>query len=47
MNLPNSRESLLFGEEKYNYDLNVLNFFRMKLPLIQVDQENQLENKPQ
>jgi hypothetical protein len=24
-----------------------LNFFRMKLPLIQVDQENQLENNPQ
>jgi len=47
MNLPNSRESLLFGEEKYNYDLSVLNYFRMKLPLIQVVPENQLENNPQ
>jgi len=35
LNLANSRESLLFGEEKHRYDQFVLDFLKNELPLIE------------
>ena len=43
LNLANSRESLLFGEEKHRYDQFVLDFLKNELPLIENTVKIELE----
>jgi len=46
LNLANSRESLLFGEEKHRYDQFVLDYFRKELPLMEESVKIDLGNSP-
>jgi len=46
VNLSGSRESLLYGEDKYKYDQDILSYFKAELPLIDVSEEIDLENSP-
>lgn len=45
LNLANSRESLLFGEEKHRYDQFVIDFFKKELPLVEETVKIDLSNK--
>ncbi len=46
INLANSRESLLFGEDKRRYDQFLVDFFRKELPLIEEPVKIDLANPP-